>query len=135
MLLSIDEIQARINDLGSRINIPSRDLHIFPVPQGDGTPYISFDNDEYNYVYSERGVELLRRKTQSLDELLYWIMYDFIHTIAINYELAHRDPCKDGRRIIFPKIIELMNKIEPAWGSRVEKRLGEILIENPYRDD
>lgn len=134
MLLTVNEIQDKVNLLGSIINIPSKDLHIYPSPPGDGTPHIAIEGDSYNYVYSERGIEFCRRTTSSLDELLYWIMFDFIHKIAVRYELKNRVPYHDGRRIIFPMIIDLMAKINPEWGIRVKNEINNTLQNSPYDD-
>lgn len=135
MLLTICELQEKVNMLGLLINIPSRDLHIFSSPPGDGTPYIAIENGEYHYIYSERGVEFSKRSTKSLDELLYWIMFDFIHKVAVHYEVNNRIPNKDGRRIIFPMIIDMMEKINPEWGVKVKNELNKILHNSPYEDE
>lgn len=135
MLLNIDDIQKEVNSLVLKIGLPEHSLNLCTVPIGDGTPYISFENNKYNYIYSERGCEFSRKTTDSIDELLYWVMYDLVHKIAVKYELAHRVPKKDGRRIYFPKIIELMSKLDANWGVKARKHLDDTLAVNPYDDN
>ena len=72
--------------------------------------------------------------TSSIVELLYWITYDYIHAVAVDYELSNRIPGKDSRRIYFPKIIELMRKINENWGLKAQSHLDEILMNSPYED-
>jgi len=134
MLLSIDDLQKKVDGLVSILGFPVHSINLCSAPIGDGTPYISFENGSYNYIYSERGVEFSRRITDSTDELLYWIMYDFVHTVAVEYELNNRIPGKDCRRIYFPKIIELMSKINIDWGIKSRKHLEDVLADSPYDD-
>lgn len=134
MLLIINGLQRKIDTLVSILGFPVHSINLCSAPIGDGTPYISFENGNYNYIFSERGCEFSRKITDSIDELLYWIMYDFIHEVAVEYELNNRVPGKDSRRIYFPKVIELMNKINIDWGMKSRKYFEEILAASPYDD-
>jgi hypothetical protein len=53
----------------------------------------------------------------------------------VDYELSNRTPGKDSRRIYFPKIIELMRKINENWGLKAQSHLDEILMNSPYEDN
>ncbi|WFQ79990.1 Imm63 family immunity protein [Xenorhabdus sp. SF857] len=134
MMLSFDEIQKKVNELGAKINIHYRDLHIFAGSPGDGRPHITFDDNQYNYVHAERGFEFSRKVTSSLDELLYWIMSDFVHGVSFQYELKHRIENRDGRRIAFPMIVDLMGELNPAWKLRAQNEIDETLSRSPYDD-
>ncbi|OTA14431.1 hypothetical protein Xvie_03713 [Xenorhabdus vietnamensis] len=81
------------------------------------------------------GVESSRKITSSLDELLYWIMSSFVREVAYQYELDHRiENNRDGRRITFPMVIELMGKLQPAWGLKAKSEIDETLSRSPYDD-
>lgn len=134
MLLNINDLQKKVDALVSVLGFPVHSINLCSAPIGDGTPYISFENGKYNYICSERGYEFSRKVTDSTDELLYWIMYDFIHAVAVEYELNNRVPGKDSRRIYFPKIIELMSKININWGIKSRKHFEEVLAASPYED-
>lgn len=134
MLLSAEEIQGRVNELVTKLGIPGCKLYVCFSSPGDGTPHITFDNNKYNYVVSERGFEFSRRTTSSLEELLYWIMSGFVSKLAFQYELKNRIEGKDGRKIAFPMIIDLMGKIDPLWRLRAKKKINSILITAPYDD-
>ncbi|MBS0850889.1 MULTISPECIES: Imm63 family immunity protein [Leclercia] len=134
MLMNISELQKQVETRIAKIGFPAHAIVLHTSPVGDGTPYISFENGQYNYIFSERGFEFSRQVTASSDELLYWIIYDFVHAIAVDYELAHRIPGKDSRRIYFPKIVELMGKIDESWGVKAQSHLDEILMNSPFED-
>ncbi len=134
MLTNINDLQKQVDMLVAKIDFPAQSIILHTSPIGDGTPYISFENGKYNYICSERGYEFSRKVTSSIDELLYWIIYDFVHAVAVDYELSNRIPGKDSRRIYFHKIIELMHMINESWGLKAQSHLDEILINSPYED-
>ncbi len=134
MSLTIAEIQRQVDEMILRAGFPTHSVNVCSAPYGDGTPYISFENDLYNYIYSERGYELSRKVTRSLNTLLYWIMSEFAYQIAYQYELEHRIKDRDGRRIAFPKFIEIMAYMNPAWESEARYEIQKILAEAPYDD-
>lgn len=134
MLTSFFDIQEKINTIGKTIGIPESNLHIFLSSPDDGRPHISYDDGLYNYIYAERGVEFFRKKTNSEDELLYWIMSDFIYKVAFQYELENRVENIDGRRIAFNKVLALMGGISDDWRLKAQSEIDEILAKNPYSE-
>lgn len=132
---SIDEIRITVYSLGALINAPKNSLHLLDRPVGDGTPHVEIFGEEYHYVSTERGIENLRKKTSSIDKLLYWIFSDVTSFMSFSYELAHRVPNQDFRRLVFSKQFELLEALNPAWAEIEKKRIGEILHHNPYDDD
>lgn len=133
-MLKIEELQKRIDELLLKAGIPRHSVNLCTAPVGDGTPYISFENGKYNYIFSERGYEFFRKITESTDELLYWIMSELAYKIAFKYELENRIEGRDGRRIAFPKFIELMTKINPLWKLKAEDEIKKTLSASPYDD-
>lgn len=134
MLVNIDEIQRKVDKMILRAGFPRCSVNLCSAPVGDGTPYISFENNTYNYVYSERGYEFSRKVTNSLDTLLYWIMSEFAYKVAFRYELENRIKGRDGRRIAFPKVIEIMANMNPAWEQEARYEIQKVLAEAPYDD-
>lgn len=134
MLANINEIQKHVDEIILRAGFPKHSVNLCSAPIGDGTPYISFENNAYNYIYSEIGYEFSRKITHSLNTLLYWIMSEFAYKIACQYELDHRVEGRDGRRIVFPKFIEIMANMNPAWELEARNEIQNILAEAPYDD-
>ncbi|MFA1645813.1 MAG: Imm63 family immunity protein, partial [Enterobacteriaceae bacterium] len=49
-------------------------------------------------------------------------------------ELEHRIKGRDGWRIAFPKFIEIMANMNPAWESEARVDIQKILAKAPYDD-
>lgn len=124
---NLSAIQSKIFQLGSRVSAPHNALIILTESSDYEKPYLDISQDSYEYIYSERGCEFSRKSTKNLDELLYWIIYPVVHQMAMEYELTHRfDKNEDCRKIIFPKLIEYLGKINPLWAKRAKKELPSV---------
>jgi len=114
------------------------DLKAMPygtTPTDDGGSHIEIlPEGGMALVATERGKEIKRRETRDIDELLYWILEAHAHARAWKYEMAHRHPTQDSRRIVFPKAMEEVGKLSPAWRDRMESELNRILRTHPHND-
>ncbi len=108
---------------------------VHTVPQHNGSPHIEIVGGRYHYVVTERGRELERRVTESLDRVLYWLVSDLVFDLAVKYELEHRIPGRDSRRLVFAREIELLEKLNPEWAERTRQKIQDILKKYPYRDE
>ena len=107
---------------------------LYTSPRHDGSPHVESTDDTLSYVVTERGTEFERRTTTSQDDLLYWLTSDLVFSLAGHYELNHRAPGQDSRRIMFAREIELLGRINFAWRERKEIEISGILARHPYRD-
>lgn len=130
-LVGLEAVRARATDYANRLGI--RNLTIDSAPRGDGSPYIEI-SDAYHFVVEERGLELDRRKTRDLDELLYWVFDGVTFTVASSFELRNRRPNEDSRRQLFAKQEELLNLASAAWGRRKEVEHRAVLANYPFND-
>ncbi len=105
------------------------------APMHDGSPHIEVSENSYSYVVTERGLELERRTTESEEEVLYWLTASMVFSVAVRYELCHRQPGRDCRRVLFAHELELMDRINPVWRQRKAVEIGQILEQHPYRDE
>jgi hypothetical protein len=133
-MMAYNEIQKNVFDLGRKGGIPVDYLKIFESSPQDGSPHVEFSNNLYEYIVQERGFEFFRKKTDSLDDFLFWIFDDIASKYAYSYELNNRKENVDSRRLVFEKKIQILNKINPEWGKRVEKIIEDILKKSPYND-
>ena len=131
LLVDLDAVRARATDYARRLGI--RNLTIDSAPRGDESPYIEI-SDVYHFVVEERGLELERRKTRDLDELLYWVFDGVTFTVASSFELRNRRPNEDSRRQLFAKQEELLNLASEAWGHRKEVEHKGVLANYPFND-
>jgi hypothetical protein len=130
-IVSLAEIRNLANDHASRAGM--RDIAIFSTPRGNGSPYIEA-GDAYHYVVEERGVELERRQTGNLDELLYWILADATFSAACSFELENRKPNEDSRRQLFARQEALLEQISPGWAQRKAAEHRVVLTQHPFDD-
>jgi Immunity protein 63 len=132
-LKTLKEIEADVTRLSKRINATNSQLPTYNMTRDGGAMHIEVDESKYHYVGVERGTES-RKSTADYDELLYWVFESATFSIALDYELNHRIEDQDCRRIMFPRQIELMHKINPKMGILCEHRIAEILSRSPYND-
>lgn len=135
MVTSIRELQSIIDELGARIDAPKPLLIILSAPADDGAPYVEIHENSFSYVSSERGYEIYRKSTSSLDELLYWIMARAVRQMAVKYELENRAGNCDTRRLYFSRFIQLLGEIKPEWAELARLDIDEILKSSPYIDN
>lgn len=134
MVTSIRELQSMVAELGARIDAPKPLLIVLTTPADDGAPYVEIHENGFSYVSSERGHEIYRKSTSSLDELLYWILARAVRQIAVKYELENRAGNCDTRRLYFLKFIQLLGEIRPEWAELAKLDIDEILKSSPYID-
>jgi len=132
--VSIGAIRARFRRLVRGFDLHPELKRFSTSPSWLGSPHVEQYGDTYAYVVSERGEEFERRETSDPDELLYWVVSDVTGTVARQYELAHRVPGRDSRRIWFAKHVELMESIQADWGSRMREEYESVLKDAPYDD-
>jgi hypothetical protein len=131
-MLSVSEVMALIYEIGGRIGLTKQKLSSWASPSLEG-PYIASDYS-YCWIVMERGSERERRRTNDLDELLYWVFEGTAFDLAVNYELHHRNPKEDCRRLIFRHQLELLGNLDSAWRDRAERKIDALLENHPYCD-
>ncbi|MEQ1535203.1 MAG: Imm63 family immunity protein [Burkholderiaceae bacterium] len=134
-LKTLKEIEADVTRLAKRISATSNQLPTYNISRDMGYRHIEIENQKYQYVGKERGLEIHRTSTNDYDELLYWVFKDATWSIASDYEQNNRIEDQDCRRIMFSRQIELMHKINPKMGKLCEHRIAEILSTHPYDDE
>lgn len=133
-MLTHGTLRRQFHSLCGRLSAPVDDSVYRTNPTGFGDPFVEIDADQYHYVIEERGQELERRSTADADELLYWLISDVVFRIALAYELQHRAPGQDSRRIVFQRSAELLSMLSPAWVARRRDEIDAILVQAPYTD-
>lgn len=135
MVTNIGELQQAVNLIGDKLGAPKSMLLVRENSPEDGTPHVEFKRDGFEYISSERGYELFRKHTRSLDELLFWIISRVAFNMAVEYELHHRVTGKDSRRMIFEKYLSELSRINKEWGKKASDEIKAILITAPFVDN
>lgn len=134
LTLSHRELRERFSAACAALGAPTSATYYRTEPSHDGSPHIELFLTEYHYVVTERGSELERKVTWDPDELLYWLVSDIGFGLAGKFELEHRVPDRDSRRLMFAKQIELLGAVNAAWADRKRREIAAILEMNPYND-
>jgi hypothetical protein len=135
MIKTLAQIKAQVIRLAEHIKAPPESLPTFGTSTDFGHPHIEVQGATYHYIAIERGKEISHASTSDLDELLYWIFRDITSQMGYSYELAHRDPRQDFRRIAFAHTMNLLEQLNPNWKLIRETELTETLNKYPFQDD
>ena len=119
--------------MASKIGASPKSLPKFGESNDFGSPYVDYDG-LYRLIARERGVERDHRVTGDENELMYWIFAGVTADMAQRYELIHRMPNKDSRRLWFKQQLALLAKLDEKWKERQEREQKEILARYPYFD-
>jgi hypothetical protein len=126
------ELKKRLLDELAKIDGDPKLLPEVNTSNGDGNPYIEIDRYGYNYVCNDRGKELFRKLPFDIDELVYEVLKDVTSAMASKWGVKNRKEGEDPRRQLFAKQVELMGKIRPDFGQRIEKELQWFLRQAPF---
>lgn len=132
-LLPLGAIEAQVRTIALRLTAPDAVLPTFGRSDHDGRPHVEV-GEAYDVVVCERGSELERRSTLSLDELFYWIFEFATFGLAVRHEGRHRRSGEDVRRQLFAKQVELLATLDGRWGERRAGEHARILAAHPFVD-
>jgi hypothetical protein len=104
------------------------------APSHDGSAHVEREGPLFCYVVTERGSEYERRLTRDGEELLFWLMSDVTFDMAVKFELAHRRPKEDSRRLLFRTQEELLQSLNVAWAEELRRKHESILRIHPFHD-
>ena len=135
VMRTLAEIEAEVARLAKRVSAPSNAYPTFGYTADFGRPHIEIESRQYHYVVVERGAEVLRESTSDPNELLYWIFEGVTFSMACAYELAHRIPGQDFRRLMFSKQVELLSSIDPDMARRGKDEIAKTLRNAPFDDN
>ncbi|CAN5372473.1 hypothetical protein BH10ACI2_BH10ACI2_15130 [soil metagenome] len=134
MTEELKDLQREYNQLAQYIKPCDTEYSFLTERQDDGSPHVEFANGEFHYVVTERGSEFERRTTDDINEILYWLVNDLTFWMSVEYELKHRMPGQDFRRVMFDHRIEIMKKARREFADRLEGEIAETLSNNPFLD-
>jgi hypothetical protein len=127
-------VRNEVQRLGRIVGARDADLPEFGRTLRDAHPFIEIDATTYHYVFEERGREIDRFSTASLDELLYRVCCDMTFSLSVAYELAHRIPGQDARRLMFERQVALLGRVKLEWAARQALEHAAILERHPFTD-
>ncbi len=133
-LLTLSEIQAKVQELAQVLNAPPSCLPTYGYSTNTGHPHVEIDSQGYYYAAFDRNTVAMQHHTKEIDQLLWWIFVDITWALASQYENVHRDKNQDQRRLIFEHQVKLLNMLSPQWGERQRHEQERILEQHPFHD-
>jgi hypothetical protein len=134
---TLAELEAEVRRLAGALGARDDDLPTFDRQEDFARPNIEpapWSPAGFAYVIVERGHEYERSTFLTMDDLLYRVFSTITFTLACRYELAHRVPDEDSRRIMFQAQVDLLARLSPSWADRERERIEAILREHPFDD-
>ncbi|MEQ1642004.1 MAG: Imm63 family immunity protein [Pyrinomonadaceae bacterium] len=130
----LNELAREYDRLCQRVE-PSEFSYTFQTERQDvGSPHVEFADGEYHYIVTERGLDLERKSTTDIREMLYWMLYDLTFWMGVSFELKNRVEGPDCRRVIFAHQLELMKRADSKMAERLEQHISKTLSANPFID-
>ncbi len=121
--------------IGRKIRVPKEKYPTMIHSRDFAHPHIEYKFPYYYFVVVEKGVEFERQRFFRLSDLMYRIFDGITFELASEYELKNRVENCDFRRVLFKCQTELMRKLSDKWAKKYEKKIEEVLAENPYNDN
>ncbi len=130
VVTTLEAIEAEVERLAAEIDAPTAYLPTYGRSEDAARPHIEVTGDGgLHWVVVERGHEFERRTTLDRRELLYWIFVAVTSQMASDFELIHRRPDEDFRRLMFTHELGLLETLDEAWRTRRALELEPYLRE------
>jgi hypothetical protein len=95
-----------------------------------GTPFVRVDESGYHLFSEDRGVLTLESSERSLEEFLFSLFFKAsprVHVPGVEHS--------DYRRRAYPKQLERLARVSPAWAERAARAQRKDLAEHPFDDE
>jgi len=132
--MELSAIKVEVDRLATKINAPDNLFPTYGYSRDGARPHIEVERDVLYYIVIERGEELRKDMTLTLDQLLYWIFENVTFLMSTEYVLTHRDEGKDSRRIMFAQQEKLLGELNEAWEKTKVQDHKKILEKYPFDD-
>jgi hypothetical protein len=130
----LDELQAEYARLYCQMTGSDIAGTFLTEARHDGSPHVKFVDGKYHYVATERGLELSRKTSADMTEMLFFLLSDVAFWMGVDHEFRNRIAGQDSRRIIFVEWQRLMEQAGPPYDKMNSQKIEEILSENPFDD-
>ncbi len=131
---NLDDVRRAVRSLAHTLGARSTMFPTFGASEQSGRPHVESSRGRFDLVVCERGTEFARTSTQDPNLLLYWIFTGITYQMASDFELAHRKPRTDNRRLMFSKQEAFMALLDDTWSQRLAAEHAAILKEHPFDD-
>ena len=130
-------LKSEFQRLAELIDLPQDKYPKFEMPAEptfDYDDYIVIEDNHYLFYRGEPQGIFPYVKTDSLDELFYFVFKSITDDLAESMSIKEYQPKVEVRRYIWSKQLKLMNQLSPKWSQRLAANISEILAKHPPQD-
>ena len=137
-MLKIEEIRTKVVEIGTQIGLDETSSYYPAFSEPDkifnegASVYVT--STQYHYIIMERGNVVKHYKSEKIEDILYPLFENITFTLAVKYELKHRNTDEDWRKLMWQKQLALLEAIEIGFADIRRNEIAEILRISPYKD-
>jgi hypothetical protein len=134
--LDADELRRLIKNDVTKLGIPRGGHRPVSFEESlprsfDGISVLS-DSGGYHFAYFHKGRATVRKATEALFEIRFWVVESLAFESAMRFERMLNIPKQDIRRLIHYKYLELLGNVGSNFKRRGEITVDESLRLRPY---
>lgn len=133
VMLTLQQINDEVQRLRTLLHGAPVEWMDFGVDHDGGMSHVVIDT-RYHWIGKDRGTVTQHQQTDDADELLYWIVSSNAAGTASQWEMEHRHPTDDFRRLYFARTVELLARVKPEWAERQQAEWDAVLRRHPFVD-
>lgn len=133
VMLTLQQINDEAQRLRTLLHGEPVEWMDFGVDHDGGMSHVVIDT-RYHWISKDRGTVTQHQQTDDVDELLYWIISSNAAGTAGRWEMEHRHPTDDFRRLYFARTVELLARVKPEWAERKQAEWEAVLMRHPFVD-
>lgn len=137
-MLKIEEIRTKVVEIGTQIGLDETSSYYPAFSEPDkifnegASVYVT--STQYHYIIMERGNVVKHYKSEKIEDILYPLFENITFTLAVKYELEHRNTDEDWRKLMWQKQLALLEAIDIGFADIRRNEIAEILRISPYKD-
>jgi hypothetical protein len=132
-MMTLEELGAQVDRLAKVVGAPRSVLPALGQVSGYSLTRLEVLADGSLALSAvERGQVAVLHVTRDLDELMFQVFVPACSNMAMTWESLHRVPSVDFRAAMFARQLYLLDRLNPAWPSRLRPQLEGVLRERPY---
>ncbi|HEY1406076.1 MAG TPA: Imm63 family immunity protein [Spirochaetota bacterium] len=105
-------------------------------PSYPSVTYVYSDKDGYHMdTVGDRGGIEGANTYEDIEDIYFLICWHLAYAISSRYAVKNSVKGKDSRRVMFPKRLEILQKVNPKYYQKGKEVIEDTLRESPYDDE
>ena len=133
-MISYYDFKKKLSFLLNRANLATDGIAIVPGPINNEGLFYEIKGNNFIFAYSECGNIDIICETENENEFYYHIVKHCVKYHAINYEVKHRKPNLDTRRLWMTKALQWMELIDILYYKKLKEDFEQTVLKYPFKD-